>query len=189
MALHSTEPPVRIRHRAGALFFLLALFFALVALMYSLTYREDNRFFRELAGVVLEDVPEMNSMEACMKLLDFSSGIPPLTGSPPIWVRLAYRFGPFKPDPRTVLRYGTDPRGPCGSRSRVLAALLEARDVPVRLTSLHHDGRAVHTEVEAVSGQTGVPVLVDPDHGVEGMPESDDIVAYLEETYGDGASA
>ena len=40
------------------------------------------------------------------------------------------------------------------------------------------------TEVEAVSGQTGVPVLVDEDHDVEGMPESDDIVAYLEETYG-----
>jgi glutaredoxin 3 len=40
------------------------------------------------------------------------------------------------------------------------------------------------SEVEAVSGQTGVPVLVDPDHGVEGMPESDDIVAYLEKTYG-----
>jgi len=43
------------------------------------------------------------------------------------------------------------------------------------------------TEVEAVSGQTGVPVLVDEEHGVEGMPESDDIVEYLEETYG-GAS-
>jgi glutathione S-transferase len=40
------------------------------------------------------------------------------------------------------------------------------------------------TEVEEVSGQTGVPVLVDPDHDVEGMPESDDIVAYLEKTYG-----
>ena len=35
------------------------------------------------------------------------------------------------------------------------------------------------TEVEEVSGQTGVPVLVDDDHGVEGMPESDDIVEYL----------
>ena len=40
------------------------------------------------------------------------------------------------------------------------------------------------TEVEAVSGQTGVPVLVDPDHGVDAMPESADIVAYLERTYG-----
>jgi len=40
------------------------------------------------------------------------------------------------------------------------------------------------TEVEDVSGQTGVPVLVDPDHDVEGMPESDDIVEYLEKTYG-----
>ena len=44
-----------------------------------------------------------------------------------------------------------------------------------------HDER---TEVEEVSGQTGVPVLVDPDHDVEGMPESDDIVAYLDRTYG-----
>jgi glutathione S-transferase len=40
------------------------------------------------------------------------------------------------------------------------------------------------TEVEEVSGQTGVPVLTDPGNGVEGMPESDDIVQYLEETYG-----
>jgi glutathione S-transferase len=40
------------------------------------------------------------------------------------------------------------------------------------------------TEVKEVSGQTGVPVLVDEDHGVDGMPESDDIVDYLEETYG-----
>ncbi|SFR85383.1 Glutathione S-transferase, N-terminal domain [Halomicrobium zhouii] len=40
------------------------------------------------------------------------------------------------------------------------------------------------TEVEAVSGQTGVPVLVDPENDVEGMAESDDIVAYLEEEYG-----
>ena len=38
-------------------------------------------------------------------------------------------------------------------------------------------------EVEEISGQTGVPVLVDTEHGVDGMPESDDIVAYLEETY------
>jgi glutathione S-transferase len=46
---------------------------------------------------------------------------------------------------------------------------------------------AEREEVEAVSGQTGVPVLVDPANDVEGMPESDDIVEYLEETYGDAA--
>lgn len=39
-------------------------------------------------------------------------------------------------------------------------------------------------EVREISGQTGVPVLVDREHGVEGMPESADIVAHLEETYG-----
>jgi len=42
---------------------------------------------------------------------------------------------------------------------------------------------AERTEVEEVSGQTGVPVLVDEDNGVEGMTESDDIVAYLEKQY------
>ncbi|MUV89712.1 glutaredoxin [Halapricum sp. CBA1109] len=39
------------------------------------------------------------------------------------------------------------------------------------------------TEVEEISGQTGVPVLVDEDNGIEGMAESDDIVAYLEKHY------
>ncbi|NEU58521.1 glutathione S-transferase N-terminal domain-containing protein [Halorussus sp. MSC15.2] len=43
-------------------------------------------------------------------------------------------------------------------------------------------------EVEEVSGQTGVPVLVDKENGVEGMPESDDIVEYLDEEYGSGAA-
>jgi glutathione S-transferase len=43
------------------------------------------------------------------------------------------------------------------------------------------------TEVESISGQTGVPVLVDEANGIEGMAESDDIVEYLEETYGDAS--
>ena len=38
-------------------------------------------------------------------------------------------------------------------------------------------------EVKRVSGQTGVPVLVDPANDVTGMPESDDIVEYLDEHY------
>ena len=46
---------------------------------------------------------------------------------------------------------------------------------------------AERTEVEEVSGQTGVPVIVDEAHGVDGMHESEDIVEYLEETYGAAA--
>ncbi len=38
------------------------------------------------------------------------------------------------------------------------------------------------SRVEEVSGQTNVPVLVDPNEDVV-MPESDDIVEYLEEQY------
>jgi len=49
-----------------------------------------------------------------------------------------------------------------------------------------HDER---TEVKEVSGQTGVPVLVDKEQEIEGMPESDDIVEYLEQTYGQRANA
>jgi len=44
--------------------------------------------------------------------------------------------------------------------------------------------RFLRSEVKEVSGQSGVPVLVDTENGVEGMAESDDIVAYLERTYG-----
>ena len=40
------------------------------------------------------------------------------------------------------------------------------------------------TGVKEVSGQSGVPVLVDSENAVTGMAESDDIVAYLERTYG-----
>ena len=39
------------------------------------------------------------------------------------------------------------------------------------------------TRVEEISGQTNVPVLVDPNTDTT-MPESDDIVDYLEEHYG-----
>jgi glutaredoxin 3 len=42
---------------------------------------------------------------------------------------------------------------------------------------------AERTEVEEISGQTEVPMIVDPDNGVEGMHESDDIVEYLNEAY------
>jgi glutathione S-transferase len=47
--------------------------------------------------------------------------------------------------------------------------------------------RSARDEVYAVSGQYGVPVLVDAANGIDGMAESDDIVRYLYETYGDGA--
>jgi glutathione S-transferase len=43
-------------------------------------------------------------------------------------------------------------------------------------------------EVKEISGQTGVPVLIDTEHDVDGMPESDDIVAYLEKTYGEATA-
>ena len=54
----------------------------------------------------------------------------------------------------------------------------ETHDVP--------RSRGKRDAVYAASGQRGVPVLVDRSNGIEGMPESDDIVDYLYEEYGDG---
>ena len=42
---------------------------------------------------------------------------------------------------------------------------------------------AERSEVEEISGQTGVPVIVDPANDIEGMAESADIITYLESTY------
>lgn len=44
--------------------------------------------------------------------------------------------------------------------------------------------RFLRFEVRSVSGQSGVPVLVDPENDITGLSESDDIVEYLERTYG-----
>lgn len=61
-----------------------------------------------------------------------------------------------------------------------LALQYESRSVP--------SFRSQRSEVQAVSGQSGVPVLVDRTTGIEGMPESDDIIEYLYDEYGDGQS-
>jgi len=54
----------------------------------------------------------------------------------------------------------------------------ESHDVP--------NSRAERSTVQEISGQSGVPVLVDPNNEIEGLAESDDIVDYLYEEYGDG---
>lgn len=46
--------------------------------------------------------------------------------------------------------------------------------------------RSDRTAVYDISGQYGVPVLVDHANDIEGMAESDDIVEYLYTEYGDG---
>lgn len=62
------------------------------------------------------------------------------------------------------------------SKLEALGLDYERHEVPRRRTN--------RSTVEEVSGQQGVPVLVDTENGVTGMAESDDIVAYLERTYG-----
>ena len=61
-------------------------------------------------------------------------------------------------------------------------AKLDERDLEYEEHSVPRS-RSERQRVEAVSGQTGVPVLVDHENGVEGMPESEDIIQHLEEEY------
>jgi Glutaredoxin and related proteins len=56
---------------------------------------------------------------------------------------------------------------------------LELEYASVEVPRAHGDRSAV----EEISGQTGVPVIVDTAHDVEGMAESADIIEYLESTY------
>lgn len=49
--------------------------------------------------------------------------------------------------------------------------------------------RQQRTEVYEASGQYRVPVLVDRSNGIEGMPESSDIVEYLYAEYGSAEDA
>lgn len=75
--------------------------------------------------------------------------------------------------------YGLRGCGYCRKVERKLDELdleYELHEVPAR--------RSERETVYELSGQRAVPVLVDPAHGVTGMPESDDIVAYLDATYG-----
>lgn len=66
-------------------------------------------------------------------------------------------------------------------------AKVESKLDDLELEYRTHDvpaSRNERTRVQELSGQAGVPVLVDEAHGVTGMPESADIVDYLEQTYG-----
>ena len=68
-------------------------------------------------------------------------------------IRLYYVLNPLHPGPGDVVQWGSDYRGSCGSHSRVVTAMLEARGVPSRLRLLLDDrGRSLHTVVEARVG-------------------------------------
>ena len=64
-------------------------------------------------------------------------------------------------------------------RSKLTDLLLDYKNVNVPRS------HAERTEVQAVSGQTSIPVLVDGD-GV--LDDDDDIIPYLEEKYGKTAA-
>jgi hypothetical protein len=80
-------------------------------------------------------------------------------------VRLYYLLNPLHPGPGDVLQWGSDYRGPCGSHSRVVTAMLQTRGVPSRLRLLlDESGTSIHTVVEVLSD--GRWVVGDPAYGL-----------------------
>lgn len=67
----------------------------------------------------------------------------------------------------------------CAKVERVLKEL----DVPYERHEVPPD-HGDRSRVRELTGRTQVPVIVDRDHGIEGMNESDDIVDHLRRTYG-----
>lgn len=67
----------------------------------------------------------------------------------------------------------------CAKVERVLKEL----DVPYEKHEVPPD-HSDRSRVRELTGHTQVPVIVDRDHGIEGMAESDDIVDHLRSTYG-----
>lgn len=90
---------------------------------------------------------------------------PGLEGLPNDLVRAWYRFNPMHPGPADVLRWGSDFRGPCGSRSRVVVAMLKSRGVPARLLLLLDTKQhSIHTVVEThIDGRW---VVADPTYDI-----------------------
>lgn len=83
----------------------------------------------------------------------------------PWWVRTYYDINPLHPGAGDVIRWGSDYRGPCGSHSYVVIALLQAHQIEARPLFITDDaGKAIHTVVEAHIG--GRWVVGDPSYGV-----------------------
>ncbi len=143
-----------------------ALLAAVAVVCFVSHYRSDRLVERTVqrvdAGRTLTDEQRF------LAYIDFASHeipAPGLDGLPNALVRSWYRFNPMHPGPADVLRWGSDYRGPCGSRSRVVVAMLQRRHVRSRLLLLLDDqGRSIHTVVEAwIKGRWAV---ADPTFGI-----------------------
>lgn len=66
----------------------------------------------------------------------------------------------------------------CAKVQRVLDEL-EVPYETIQVPASH----AKRDAVKAITGRTQVPVIVDPNQGLDGLDESDRIVEYLRETY------
>jgi len=83
---------------------------------------------------------------------------------PPL-VRAYYDLNPLHPGAGDVIRWGSDYRGPCGSHSAVLVAMLKTYRIDARpLFLLDDHGRSIHTVVEAHIGNRWV--VADPSFDV-----------------------
>lgn len=132
-----------------------------------LSYISDQRFFRGLARDLTAG-SRLSDQEILTRFVQYAHSElkrPTYSELPSGLVRLYYRFNPLHPSARNVVKYGCDYRGGCGSASRVVMALLNARGIPSRsMILLDGEGRRIHAVVNAeIDGRWAV---ADPLYGI-----------------------
>lgn len=130
-------------------------------------YRSDRQFVAEVAkGVDAgRNLTDAQRLEIYVGYAFHGIRNPRYEEINPWPVRLYYALNPMHPGPGDVLRWGSDYRGGCGSHTRAVQAMLQARGVRSRpLFILDDRGHSIHTVVEARIGSRWI--VADPLCGV-----------------------
>lgn len=144
-----------------------ALALALASAALYVIYQGDRRLLAQLADQV-DAGRQLTDEQRLVLYVDFTTHQlrdPHFEEIEPWPVRLYYLLNPLHPGPGDVVRWGSDYRGPCGSHSRVLVAMLQSRGIDVLpLLLLDGRGKSLHTVVRAFIG--GRWVVADGDFGI-----------------------
>jgi transglutaminase-like putative cysteine protease len=131
------------------------------------SYISDTRYFESLAGEIIgnDTLTEKETFERFVQFAFEELRQASYEELPSLWHRLYYKYNPFHPSARDVVKYGGHHTGSCGSYSRVVVALLSEVDIPARVIILRDENdRSLHAVVNArIDGRWRV---ADPLYGI-----------------------
>jgi len=143
---------------------LIAFALSAVALV---SYVSDSRYFGSLAAEIIgnDTLTEKETFERFVQFAFEELRQASYEELPSLWHKLYYKYNPFHPSARDVVKYGGHHTGSCGSYSRVVVALLSQVDIPARVMILRDENdRSLHAVVNArIDGRWRV---ADPLYGI-----------------------